>query len=394
MKILACHNYYRSTSGEDLVFRQDLEILRQNAVDVREFKRENSSVDALGAVRKAMLVPNAVYSRGSAREIRETITSDKPDVAIVQNVLPLISPSAYHILSKFRIPIVQLVYNYRLICPNAILYTEGAICERCVKGNYVHAVVHKCYRGSRWASALYATSLGLHRHLGKAREVITAYVTPDRFLKGKLIEGGYPGERIFPLLNPFDVSKYSPRFDSKGYLVYFGRIVREKGIFTLLSAVRGLPDVRLIVVGGGEAEAEARRRTAEYGLPNVEFVGPRYGDELISILRDAMAVVVPTEWYDNSPLVVHQAFSLGKPVIASRIDGIPEIISDGVDGLLFEPGDVDDLAAKISVLCGNNALRDKLARAARKKAETEFTSQRRFEGLMSVLQFAIGHPIT
>jgi glycosyltransferase involved in cell wall biosynthesis len=244
-------------------------------------------------------------------------------------------------------------------------------------------------------SALYGGSIALHRHFGKLRELISAYITPDQFLIGKLREGGYPADRMKSLLNPFDVDQYKPIFEHRGYFVYFGRLVPEKGILVLLEAMKRLRDrgydpIELQVVGDGSARSEAEAFAQRNGLTNINFLGARYGDELVEVLNGARAVVVPTQWYDNSPLVVHQSFALAKPVIASNIDGIPEIVKDGYNGLLSAPGDVDDLAAKMRLICSDDDLRLQMARNARRMAEEVFTAKRRFDGLLLAIHQATG----
>ncbi|HTR80574.1 MAG TPA: glycosyltransferase family 4 protein [Bacteroidota bacterium] len=393
MKALICHNYYKTTSGEDLVIAEDIQILRSGGIDVKTFSRSNKEIDKFTMSDRVLFLKNTIYSRRSVKELEQVIGDERPDVAIVQNVFPLISPSVYYVFNRLNVPVVQLVYNYRLVCPNAILYTEGAVCERCVKGNFFPAVRHRCFRESYSLSAVYAATLAFHRHIGGLSRRISAYVTPDRFLGGKLVEGGFPSERIFPIFNPFDVTKYSPRMLEGEYFLYFGRIVREKGIFTLLKAMELLPNFRLVVVGGGSAEGEARQYVSIAGLRNVEFAGPQYGKDLEKIMDSACAVVVPTEWYDNSPLVVHQAFALGKPVIASRIDGIPEIVADGFEGMLFTPGDVRDLVEKMRSLGTDKDLCRRLGAAARRKAEEHFTVQKRFAELSKVMEFAQNNPV-
>lgn len=152
--------------------------------------------------------------------------------------------------------------------------------------------------------------------------------------------------------------------------------------------MKGLSKIRLMIIGGGEDEGKAREAVRVEGLSNVSFMGPRYGEDLIALLGGALAIIVPSEWYDNSPLVVYQAFALGKPVIASRIDGIPEMVEEGVNGLLFEPGNHVELAEKMNVLVNNEPLRQDLGRRGRRKAEVLFTANNRFQELKKVMHYA------
>src|SRR3990170_4563628 len=393
MKVLLIHNYYKTTSGEDLVISKDIEIIKSHGVDIIEYSRNNEETNQFSILERGTLFFSTVYSIRTVRDVSEIVDKSHPDVALVQNVFPLLSPSVYHALYRKRVPVVQLVYNYRLVCPNAILYTKGRICERCVKGNTLHAVRYRCVRNNRILSAMYAASVGMNRKLGRLSSKITAYITPDLFLIRKLGEGGYPTERMFPISNPFDVMEYTPSYPHLGYFVYAGRIVREKGIFTAMRAIQRLPQIELFVIGNGEAREEAEAFARANSLTNVRFLGPKYGNALIDVLKNARAILVPTEWYDNSPLIVHQAFALGKPVIASDINGIPEIVEHEVNGLLFPPGNDRSLSECMNRLVRNEALYDQLGRNARKKAETHFTANARFNRLMETLIFAKENPI-
>jgi glycosyltransferase involved in cell wall biosynthesis len=387
MKLLVCHNYYRTTSGEDIVIRADLDLLRTAGFETVEYRRDNAETDAYAVHQYLRFAAGTIYSRRTVRQIERLVEAERPDVAFVQNVFPLISPSIYYVLARLHVPVIQLVYNYRLVCPNATLYTAGHVCERCVNGNYFHAVTHRCFRNSVSLSALYAGTLAAHRHIGDLRRTIAAYITPDRFLRSKLVAAGYPAERMFTLHNPFAIGQYQPAYAHSEHFLFAGRLVREKGIFTALSAMERLPNARLLVVGGGEAEEAARSYARSHGLSNVTFLGPQYGPDLLSVLVGARAVLVPSEWYDNCPVILQQAFACGKPVIASDIDCIREVVTHRRNGLLFPAGDGAALAAQMDCLIRDEQLRLALARNARGMAEAEFTPEQRIRGLREVIDF-------
>jgi len=387
LKVLVCHNYYKTTSGEDIVIRADLELLRAAGFEIVEYTRNNAETDVLGVHQYLRFAADTVYSGRTVRDIEQLVESECPDVAFVQNVFPLISPSIYHVLDRLNVPIIQLVYNYRLVCPNATLYTGGKVCERCVTGNYFHAIRHRCFRNSLSLSALYAGTLAFHRHSGALKRAISAYITPDMFMRGKLIAAGYPAERMFTMFNPFPIDQYRPVYTHAGHFLFAGRIVREKGIFTALRAMELLPEARLLVVGGGEAEEPARNYATEHGIRNVEFLGPRYGPDLLSVMVGARALLVPSEWFDNCPVILQQAFACGKPVIASDIECLTEVVTHRSNGLLFPMGDAPALAAQMRELMHDEELRLSLARNARRTAEREFTPERRIRGLREVIAY-------
>jgi glycosyltransferase involved in cell wall biosynthesis len=383
MKLLLVHNYYAQDGGEDAVFRHLAALLERRGHRVLRYERHNEDLARTGAVERLGVVAGGFHSRRTAREIGALVARERPDAALVQNVFPLVSPSVYTALRAAGVPTVQLVYNYRLICPNAHLYTRGAICERCVTGSLWNAVRYSCYR-TRLESAWYAAILASHRGTFAA---LDGFVVPDGFMRGKLVEGGMPEDRIVPVGNPFDLAGYAPVPDQGDYYLFVGRLVRQKGILTLVRAFARLDaPVRLLVVGDGPERGEAEALAQALCAGRVEFLGLRWGDEVRALIARSLAVCIPSEWYDNAPLLLYQAYALGRPVVASRIDGIPEVVAHGQDGLLAGPGDVDDWTARLRELWQDPALRDRLGRAARAKAEAQFSEDAYYGRLQAALE--------
>ena len=390
MKILTCHNFYQSDGGENMVFRTEQEILRKAGHEVIEYSRQSTDTEGSGLAARAGMFVSGFYSRRTVREVRALVDRERPDVAIIQNVFPLLSPSLYHALHG-RVPMVQLVFNYRILCPNAEFYTNGANCERCIGGNTIHAVRFQCYRQSRVFSAWYAGIIGLHRAL-RTWHLVDRFIVADRFLLRKLVEGGLPGDRIRVNSNPFDVDQY-PRSDESGdYALFVGRFTRAKGVLTLVRAFAqaNLPR-RLVMVGDGESMSEIQSIIREHGLADrVELAGRVFGDKMRQLMAGSQFVVVPSEWYDNTPMTIYQAFSTGKPVIASRMSGVMEDVIDGEDGILFTPGDPADLARKMEQVAADPELRKRLGERARQKAEAQWSAPAHQSRLTAILEEVAG----
>jgi len=314
---------------------------------------------------------SAFFSFRTWNEVKVLVRRNRPAIAILQNVFPLISPSVYYALRSEGIPIIQLVYNYRFVCPDAHLFSCGEICERCIPGNYWHAVRRKCYRNSYSLSAWYAGNLRVHRALGSFARNADIFMIPDRFMKGRLVAGGIPADKIRINVNPFFVEDYQPSRESGDFILYVGRLVRQKGVFTLVRAMSQLPfGPPLYIVGDGESRNQLEALISDLNLTDrVTLLGPRWGRELELLIQKSRFLIVPSEWYDNLPLIICQAYALAKPVIASAINGIPEYVQNGVDGLLFEAGNPAALAQCIDVLNKNSALICEMGRNARRKAE-------------------------
>src|SRR5690349_8796925 len=354
MKILLCHNYYQNQGGESEVFEAEVRGLKSMGDTPLIYDRKNSEIEEFGVRDRVGLFFSAYYSRRSVTDIQGLIQREKPTVAIVQNVFPLLTPSVYLALTAAHIPVIQAVYNYRLVCPSAELFTQGQICERCVPGNTIHAVIHKCYRESYAQSAWYASIIGFHRFARTFSDSVTSFMVPDDFLGGKLIAGGIPAEKIWRNPNPFFVKEYQAHPRHQGYVLFVGRLVRQKGVLTWLDAMKKCgPNSRLVIVGRGELADSVQESLQSWGLSDrIDFAGPRWGDEVSRLIENCAAVVIPSEWYDNLPMILCRANAMGKPVIASRINGIPEYVHEGVNGYLFEPGNAVELADRIDRVLG------------------------------------------
>jgi glycosyltransferase involved in cell wall biosynthesis len=388
-KLLLCHNYYRHAGGESVVFDTERRGLEDRGHPVVVYTRDSAEIDGLGAAGKASLLPSAYFSLRTRRELTALVRRERPDAALVQNVFPLISPSAYTTLHALGVPVIQAVYNYRFVCPAGELYSRGEICERCVGGNYLHCVSRRCYRDSAAASAWYATILGLHRALDSFTRCIDVFMVPDDFMGRKLAQGGIPAAKIERNVNPIFVGRPRPAAGHDSSVVFVGRLVPQKGVRTLLRAMAlARKPARLKLVGHGELEAEARSAAAAPELAGrVDVLGARWGDELEETIARSAAVVIPSEWYDNLPQVLCQANALGKPVIASDIDGIPEYVREGDSGFLFPPGDAAALAGLIdrvvSLPAGDY---EALSRRCRSHAEEAFDFDVHYRTLGAIVE--------
>jgi glycosyltransferase involved in cell wall biosynthesis len=383
MRLLYCHNEYAIRSGEDAAFDHAVQLLRAAGHEVTPLTRSNRGLAEAGLLAQARAAAGALYSPTARREVADAVARTRPDVAIVQNVFPLLSPSILLGLRAAGVPVVQLIFNYRLLCANGQLFTGGRICEDCAGGNHLHGVLRRCVGGSLAQSAVYSAAIALHRGLHTWRRAVTRFVVPDQFLGDKLAAHGIPRARIEAVCNPFPVRDYEPAVCGEGYGLFVGRLIRAKGVLTLLDAAALAPTPRIIVAGDGEDRAEVERHPEVRG-GRVEFVGPCYGDRFTALMRGAEFVVVPSEWYDNLPMIVCQAFAMGKPVVASRINGIPEYVTDGHDGLLFPPGDAAALMAAMQRLAGDRDLARRLGTNARRTAEERF-DDRVWQARMGVL---------
>lgn len=380
MKILIAHNMYQHRGGEDAVVDAEAALLRDHYHDVEVYCLHN---DTLNGMSRARAAASAIWSQSSASDIEDLCERFRPDVIHVHNTFPLISPSLYWTADRLRVPVVQTLHNFRLLCPQAIFLRDGKICEDCIGKVPWRSVTRKCYRESAMQSAVITTMLTTHRALGTYRDRITRYIALNKFARNKYIEGGLPAER-FRIKPNFVPSDGAPSWTDRRGGLYVGRLSHEKGLDVLADAVRlgGNPEVE--VIGGGPLESLARDAFGERCL------GYRPLTEIMRRMGRAQYIVLPSICYENSPRTIVEAFSCGLPVIASRLGALADLVKDGVTGLLFNPGDASDLAAKMAWAQANPEQMLRMGQAARMEYEAEYTPERNHEMLMDIYEDAIG----
>lgn len=387
MKILQLHNLYRIAGGEDAVVHREHQLLQQHGHQVVVLERSNAETDYWPAWRRARMLTDTFFSADSYRMVREICQRERPDVAHVHNVFFLLSPSVYYALDREGVPVVQTCHNFRFLCANAIFYTEGGLCERCIRGNYFQAVAHRCYHESRVQSLALAASLAWHRYAGRWWDRIDAFIALSEFSRRKLIEGGLPEDRTF--LKPhFLDSNVAPPPTHGDYVLVMGRLHPEKDVQTAVEAFQHLPELRLVVLGEGPLMEPLKALVQRLGLRNVEFRGFVGGAARFEILRNAKLLILPSRVYENFSVSVLEAYAMGKPVVASRIGAVAEMVREGETGLLFEPGQPADLAQKIRRLCDPPEQIAGLGRAARAHFESHFTADTNYRQLMDIYDFA------
>ncbi len=386
MRVLLVHSAYQQFGGEDSVVRAETELLQKHGDEVYHYSRHNDEIKQFGLIDKAAFFPQTVYSWKTTGEIEDVVRRVRPDVAFIHNVYPLISPSAYHKLHALGVPTVQVLHNFRLHCPNGLFYTQGQICEACKGGNYLNAVAKRCYKDSYALSGLYAATLGLNRMAG-VLDKISGFICLTEFFRIKMREVGVPESKLF--VRPNFV--YAPPLPSEGtppgkYVLFMGRLSPEKGCWTLIRAFEKLPQVTLKLLGTGPQEQEFRDYIREKGIRNIELLGFKSGAEKLEILRNALCLVMPSEWHENFPVTALEAFMACKPIIASRLGGLPYIVEDGKSGMLFEAGNVSELAQRIQALVDRPADAVRMGERGRRLTETKYGPEQGYNNLMNIFR--------
>jgi glycosyltransferase involved in cell wall biosynthesis len=309
-----------------------------------------------------------------------------PDLAHVHNIYHQLSPSLLAPLRRRGVPVVMTVHDFKLVCPVYSLLSHGEICERCVGSGFGPAVRHRCNRGSLSGSLLVAGETWAHRRLGLYRDGVDVFITPSAFARDRLITGGYPAERIVVVPNCVVADDYHPLHRAGDHALYVGRLSREKGVEVLVRAAAA-SGARVKMVGDGPLRPTLERMIAESGA-DVELLGFRSGEELSAAVQAASAVVMPSICHDNCPLAVIEAMAWGKPVIGSRVGGIPELVRDGEEGVLVPHGDTAALGAAMLRLQEDPELAERMGRAGRARVEAHYDAGPHYRAVAAAYRLA------
>ena len=279
--------------------------------------------------------------------------------------------------------------NYRLMCPAAVFMRDGRVCEDCLGKTFAWpSVVHKCYRESRAITAVTAAMLTTHKLIGTWKKSVDAYLALTSFVRQKLIEGGFPEAKIFVKGN-FVHPDPQPGPGDGNYAIFVGRLSPEKGIATILAAWQKLGNLLPLRIVGDGPEAENVRKAAANNS-SIQWLGRKPMEEVLELVGNASFLVFPSLWYEGQPKVLLESFAKGTPVLASRLGSMIELV-DEENGLLFNPGDANDLAAAVSrILSDPDSLKDK-RRGVRRRFEDAFTADRNYDNMLEVYRKAVAN---
>ncbi len=385
MKILQVHNYYQQPGGEDAVVAAERSLLQSHGHEVIQYEKHNDSV---GDVSRLRLFQQTIFNFETHREIALLLEQEAPDLIHSHNTLPLISPSVYYAASKAGIPIIQTLHNFRLLCPSATLFREGRICEECLGRVPYPGVLHACYRGDRGASAAIAAMIVAHRAVGTWREKIRTFIALSLFSRSKFIEGGLPADKIAVKSN-FVLDDPGTGSGDGEYVLFSGRLAREKGLGVLLDAWQQLrTPITLRIAGDGELMPWLRERVK--GLSNVAILGYQPRSVILDFVKRATLLIAPSEWYEAGlPLTAIEALACGTPIMMTTLRSMDGLIQDGLEGCRFNTGSAVDLAQKLERIWKSPDLRTGMRIAARAAYERQFTAAINYSQLMQIYGSAI-----
>ena len=355
--------------------------------------RHGHQVELLMADNEAITTPAArvraalgsFYSRASYKRTKRALAIFRPDLLHVHNMQPNLSPSVFFAANRAGVPAVQTLHNYRLLCANGLLYRDGGCCTSCVdRRSFLPGIQHACYRASMVGSAVIGVGMAAHGALGTWTHRIDRFIALTAFAAEKFSKMVVPPERI--RIKPNFVTDNGIGDGSGGFALFVGRLSEEKGLRTLLAAdVLGTLPLPVWIAGDGPLMAEVSHACARAGSRLV-VLGGKSPAEVGDLMKRAVALVLPSLWYEGAPLVMLEALSAGLPIIASRIGGLPEIAQEGVSAIFCTPGDAGAFHAALEhfSLCPERAAA--MRRAARTLYEQRYTEGANYRILIGIYE--------
>ncbi|PWK22386.1 glycosyltransferase involved in cell wall biosynthesis [Arcicella aurantiaca] len=372
--ILQIHNQYIYKGGEDSVFDNECEMLRKKSHHVIKLTANNENIRNIIKCRKEFY-----------EQLDKILLTEKIDVAHIHNIYHIIGNKIFEVLAKHKIPIVQTLHNFRFLCPAGLfLDNQGNICEKCSNGNFSPCVLKKCYQTS------YVKSLGMAYLSKGGRSVVNQYVNQfialNTFSRNKFIQNGFNESTISVKSNFLSTTQLHKENKSE-YFLYVGRLSHEKGIKTLIEAFIG-SNFPLVIAGSGSDDYLNPLKKLTEKSKNIQFVGYVSGQEKEELIRNAIALIIPSNCYENFPMSILEAYRNQKSVIVSNIGGLPSIVKDGNTGLLFEVGNSNSLKNAVNLMTVHNNF-NKLGQAGYSYFLENFTEERNYKQLIEIYQKAI-----
>lgn len=395
MRVLLANNYFYLRGGCERVMFNDMQLLSSHGIDVIPFSASDpanvetpyasyfvpgADIRATNPLRQIGAAADAIHCRRTATAFGRLITETKPDVIHCHNVYGRLSTSILGAARQHNVPVVLTVHDYKVVCPSYLMLQDSKPCSACIDGGYYRCAVKRCHKGQTAASIVYALEAYWAR-LSGSYGAVSAFLAPSKFIAGLLRQSGIEDERVIYHPNCVEPNDYQPSYEGQ-YVLSVGRLSHEKGLPTLLKAMLGTK-IPVRIAGSGPMEASLRELAQKDG-GSIVLEGHCGGEKLAELYRNAAFVVVPSEWYENAPMSILESFAYGKPVIGTRIGGIPELITEGEHGHLVDPGAPEQLRGVVSKLWHDRPAQSTMGRNARRLIETKFAQRNRKDSLLGI----------
>jgi glycosyltransferase involved in cell wall biosynthesis len=400
MRILFCNKYNFPFSGTEVYMFELMDLLRAQGHEVALFsmadpRGQPTSYDhyflpnidfkshAHGLITRAKLAVHAIYSTDARWRLRQVIADFHPDVAHVRNIYHHLSPSILWELKAQSVPVLYHLNDFKLLCPTYNMVANGRACERCRGGQFRHVLTEGCYAGPPGSALFLMAEAYFHRWLGTYRKCVDHFLTPSRFAKDKLVQNGFNPQKITVLPHFQKLPAHAPpNAGANAPILYFGRLSPEKGVADLLWAMKNLPQVQLQIAGDGPQRSELEALARELGLANVKFAGHVGGKVLDYMIASSRFTVLPSRAYETLGKTILESYAWGRPVIASDLGSRRELVDQGETGLLYPPGNVEQLGNAISFLAERPELAAQMGATGRKFVEAQHAPDAHYRALM------------
>ncbi|MBI9050318.1 MAG: glycosyltransferase family 4 protein [Anaerolineaceae bacterium] len=387
MKILIAHNYYLQAGGEDVVFKEEAKLLEFHGHQVYQCSMNNETINEMNSIEVGL---KTIWNPDGYQLIRENIEKTNPDIVHFHNTFPLISPAGYEAAYDCKIPVVQTLHNYRLLCLNATLMRDGKVCELCIgRTPPIPGIRYKCYHEAFLPSATVAMMLTLHRFRKTFQTRVNSFIVLSKFAENLFIRAGIPKEKTHIKPNfIFDNSTNAQPAIDKKYFLFVGRLSQEKGILSLLEAVKKT-QYPIKIVGSGPLENLVIQYINENNLSNCEYLGQVARDEVLSLMQGAIAIIIPSLWYEGFPMIIAEAFSQGTPILASRLGVLGEILDEVECGIGFSPGDSNAIMEAMTIAWKDLLTMEKFGVNAYHEFQKRFSSNAAYQSLLRIYETVI-----
>jgi glycosyltransferase involved in cell wall biosynthesis len=397
MKVLVANNYYHLRGGCERVMFNDIRALSAQGIDIVPFSAADpqnvetpyssffvpgADIRATNPLRRVEAAIDAIHCRRTVEAFGRILGHTKPDIVHCHNIYGRLSTSILREAKQRHIPIVLTVHDYKVVCPSYLMLKKGKPCSACIDGHYYRCATHRCHKGQTAASIVYAIESYYARSTGNYGAV-SAFLAPSLFIADLLRQSGIDETRVVYHPNCVEPDEYAPSYEGQ-YVLSVGRLSHEKGLATLLQSMLGTK-IPLRVAGTGPMEANLNQMAEKDG-GSIILEGHCGGAKLADLYRNAAFVVVPSEWYENAPMSILEAFAYGKPVVGTRIGGIPEMITEGKHGYLVDPESPEQLRAAIRRLWHNREAQAAMGRHARQLIEGKFAQHTRTASLLNIYE--------
>ena len=398
MRIVLVNNYLFLKGGAERVFLDQADLFRRKGHEVFLFSQKDPAnfqdpsekwfppgdgLRSKGLAAGPLGVLRFIYNRANREAFRGFLREVRPDLIHAHNLYGGLTTAVLDAAADEGIPWVLTLHDYKLISPSPNLMSREEPCRDClVNPGTFRCVLRKCHRGSFATTTVYYSETWFNRHFRKYGSA-AALIAPSSFMARKVIEAGWEKERVHVVPNALDPAFFEPSTGRGTYFLFAGRLSDEKGVAFLLESWKGVKG-ELVLAGEGESLDRYKKMTE--GLSGVRFVGKKDPAQMKELFRNCMAVVVPSLWHENASMTVLEAMAHGKPVVATRMGGLPEQVQDGVNGFLVEPGDRTALVAALTQLTSEVGLVETLGKNARRIFEKQFDNEGYYSALLKVYE--------